>query len=799
MKKETRLLLIFFTILTLVIILKFTKEYRDIQQTYMQAAIHEARSLNHMVQSFGHSYSNLINQLKIPLDKESLQLRPVLRLPEISKLFSEIGDTNAHLRTVSMNPMNPENMVTETEKILMDFFVQNPDKKEKVMALENGQFLYANVLRVKSKCLTCHGSKETAPAVIRELYSTGYDYKLNDILGIRLIRYQNSNILNNMMKIYYRNIVAASLVFSSIYFSIFLMMRYLSRRDKKHLQQLEQHNQNLFKEQQRLNTLLNAMDIAIVFENTRGVISYVNKAFNKIWHIPEGTTVTGVPVESFQSKSSAKIVNEIEQVSSKGNQIQTELHLDNQKIVLKNQIEITSHSNETYGNLILFEDVTEKHQANQKLIYLAERDALTGLYNRHKFQTEIALMHSLIKRNDELLVLFFFDLDEFKLINDNYGHEQGDSVLISIVNAVNIIIRPSDLFFRLGGDEFAVLSIMTSVSEIKSLAQRLIREISKISFRFDDNQVRLTASLGCSFCSRESGNCNDLLSQADIAMYDAKSRGKNTLSIYSDITPGSSVSLDRLSWNEKIDSALEQDLFELHFQGVFCVKTGKLVHLEALIRLKDEDDPGQLIYPGIFIPFAEKTGKILDIDRWVIKKACQLLGGNTDMPPLAINISGRSFDQPELPRYIGEQLEINQVNPKRLLVELTETEAVSDLMDAREFIEALHEVGCPVCLDDFGSGFSSFAYLKYLTVEILKIDGIFITDLHQSIDNQLFVESMTHVANGMNKRSIAEFVESREVLQKLRDLGVDMAQGYYLDMPQKDHPALTGNFIVVDL
>ena len=282
MKNETRLLLIFFTVLTLIIVLKFTKEYRDIQQTYKQVAIHEARSLNHMVQSFSHSYSNLINQLEMSLDKDSLQLRPVLRLPEISKFFSEKGDTNAHLRTVSMNPMNLDNMVTETEKILMNFFVQNPDKKEKVMALENGQFLYANVLRVKKKCLICHGSKATAPAVIRDHYSTGYNYKLNDILGIRLIRYQNSNILHDMMKIYYRNIVAATVVFSSIYISIFLMMRHLSRRDKKHLQQLERQNNNLLKEQQRLNTLLNAMDIAIVFENTRGVISYVNKAFGDL-------------------------------------------------------------------------------------------------------------------------------------------------------------------------------------------------------------------------------------------------------------------------------------------------------------------------------------------------------------------------------------------------------------------------------------------------------------------------------------------------------------------------------------
>jgi EAL domain-containing protein (putative c-di-GMP-specific phosphodiesterase class I) len=195
--------------------------------------------------------------------------------------------------------------------------------------------------------------------------------------------------------------------------------------------------------------------------------------------------------------------------------------------------------------------------------------------------------------------------------------------------------------------------------------------------------------------------------------------------------------------------------------------------------------------PGHFIPAAEKTGKILDIDRWVIREAVAVLQRTPQLPAIAVNISGRSFDEPTLPQYIAEQLALLGVAPARLMVELTETAAVSDLLDAQRFIEGLHQTGCRVCLDDFGTGFSSFAYLKHLKVNILKIDGLFIRDLPNDHDNQVFVKSIADVARGMRKLTVAEFVEDAETLEMLRVFGVDLAQGYHLDMPCADHPAVT--------
>jgi EAL domain-containing protein (putative c-di-GMP-specific phosphodiesterase class I) len=207
----------------------------------------------------------------------------------------------------------------------------------------------------------------------------------------------------------------------------------------------------------------------------------------------------------------------------------------------------------------------------------------------------------------------------------------------------------------------------------------------------------------------------------------------------------------------------------------------------------DERNPSQLIMPVHFIQLAEKSGRILDIDRWVIRAVLRMLSVNPVMPPIAINLSGRSLSEPGLPQFIGDELRASGINPSRLIVEITETAAVSDLHDAQRLIEALHQLGCGVCLDDFGVGFASFAYLKHLAVDTIKIDGIFIRDLANDPDNQVFVQAMVSVALGLGKSVVAEYVEDGKTLALLRRFGVDLVQGYHLDRPVLDHPALRGN------
>jgi diguanylate cyclase (GGDEF)-like protein len=442
------------------------------------------------------------------------------------------------------------------------------------------------------------------------------------------------------------------------------------------------------------------------------------------------------------------------------------------------------------GHLWLFEDVTRERQTAAQLIYLAERDALTGLYNRHRFNEELGRMIADAERNGTRIALFFFDLDDFKYINDTFGHRAGDAMLIRVAGEVGGQVRRNEIFARLGGDEFAVLVPDATDEMVRVLAERVTRSIALVRFQFEGQSLRLTSSLGIAVFPDHADNVEDLISRADTAMYQAKDAGKNAWRIYRSDLDTTLQMVSRLSWNERISHALENNLMDLQFQGIYWAAERTLSHLEVLVRMRDKDDPRSFLMPGQFIPHAERSGKILEIDRWVLREAIQMLAEVPAIPALAVNISGRSFGEPALPQYIADELRQRGVSPHRLLVELTETSAVSDLHDAQRFIEALRHTGCGVSLDDFGTGFSSFAYLKYLQVDSIKIDGLFIRNLPSDYDNQLFVKAIVSVARGLRRTTIAECVEDEETLAMLQGFGVECVQGYFFEKPRSDHPLL---------
>jgi diguanylate cyclase (GGDEF)-like protein/PAS domain S-box-containing protein len=550
-------------------------------------------------------------------------------------------------------------------------------------------------------------------------------------------------------------------------------------------------------EQARMSSLLSAMSIGILFEDVDSRVIYFNPAFRRIWLIPDTIDLAGRATRDAMGLS-ANVLARPDQFSKHVLHVlgthevsdAFEIVMADNRVVTQISYPVRDNEGRFIGRLWIYEDVTRERQTAEQLIYLAERDSLTGLYNRHRFQEELARMLADVERRESHGTLLFFDLDEFKYINDTFGHRAGDSMLIRVAGEVHALVRRNEIFSRIGGDEFAVLLPDTTETEAMHLAERIIRAIAQIPFHFEGQNLRLTASLGIAHYPQHGANAEELVSHADAAMYQAKEAGKNAWRVYRHDLDASREMLHRLSWNERLSNALEKDLLRLHFQGVYHAADGSLAHLEALVRMQDETDAERIIMPGHFIPAAEKTGKILDIDRWVIRESVALLKRLPRLPAIAVNISGRSFDEPTLPRYIAEQLSVQGVSPRRLMVELTETSAVSDLHDAQRFIEALRLTGCRVCLDDFGTGFSSFAYLKHLKVDILKIDGLFIRDLPNDHDNQVFVKSIVDVARGMNKITVAEFVEDAETLAMLKAFGVDMVQGYHLDMPRANHPAL---------
>lgn len=550
-------------------------------------------------------------------------------------------------------------------------------------------------------------------------------------------------------------------------------------------------------EQARMSSLLSAMNIGILFEDVGNRVIYFNPAFRRIWLIPDTIDLAGRATRDVIGLSANVLARpdhfskHILHVLGTHEVSDTfEIVMADGRVVTQLSYPVRDNEGRFIGRLWIYEDITRERQTAEQLIYLAERDSLTGLYNRHRFQEELARMLADVERRQSHGSLLFFDLDEFKYINDTFGHRAGDSMLIRVAGEVHALVRRNEIISRIGGDEFAVLLPDSTEGEAAHLAERIIRAIAHIPFRFEGQNLRLTTSLGIAHYPQHGINAEELVSHADAAMYQAKEAGKNAWRVYRHDLDTSREMLHRLSWNERLGNALENNLLRLHFQGIYHAADGSLAHLEALVRMQDETDPERVIMPGHFIPAAEKTGKILDIDRWVIRESVALLERLPHLPAIAVNISGRSFDEPTLPRYIAEQLSEQGVSPMRLMVELTETSAVSDLHDAQRFIEALRLTGCRVCLDDFGTGFSSFAYLKHLKVDILKIDGLFIRDLPNDHDNQVFVKSIVDVARGMNKITVAEFVEDAETLAMLKAFGVDMVQGYHLDMPRADHPVL---------
>lgn len=560
----------------------------------------------------------------------------------------------------------------------------------------------------------------------------------------------------------------------------------------KYLEETEQ-------ERARLVSLLSAMNLGILFVAADGRVIYNNPAFCRMWMIDEEAGLIGLPAPEVLARSASTLTRPDHFSHHLQSALETREQSDGYEIQMTDGRAITEldypvrdREGRFIGHLWIYEDITRERQTADQLVYLAERDALTGLYNRHRFQQELARTMLETDRHQMQCAVMFFDLDEFKTINDSYGHRAGDALLIRVAGEIGALVRRDEVLARLGGDEFAILLPAVQGNEAEVLADRVLRTIGQIPFRFEEHNLRLTTSLGIAYYPAHAADADDLVARADLAMYQAKNAGKNTWRVYRADNAADSEMRSRLSWGERISNALDKNLFQLHFQGVYLTEDGSLSHLEALVRMADERHPGQLILPSLFIQQAERNSRILDIDRWVIGEALRRLAEYPSVPAIAVNLSGRSLSEPGLPQFISNALRESGINPRRLIVEITETAAVSDLLDAQRMIEALRQLGCGVCLDDFGVGFASFAYLKHLHVDTIKIDGLFIRDLPNDRDNQVFVKAMVSVALGLGKSVVAEYVEDGETLALLRQFGVGLAQGYHLDRPIADHPALRG-------
>ncbi|MDE2089242.1 MAG: EAL domain-containing protein, partial [Gammaproteobacteria bacterium] len=435
-------------------------------------------------------------------------------------------------------------------------------------------------------------------------------------------------------------------------------------------------------------------------------------------------------------------------------------------------------------------DITKDKQDEERLTMLANQDHLTGLANRRRFLNDLAHEIRRCERNKTGGALLLLDLDHFKLINDTAGHTAGDEVIVHVANLLRRLSREQDLVARLSGDEFAVAFPNMDPDLALAKAQTLLLQISQLKPIHGGKILNTSASIGVVTFPDQGTDAVELLAKADTAMYAAKYAGRNRAHLYSEADMARELMDSQLTWKDRIHQALEENLFELAFQPIVPALGGPVRHYEVLVRIRGKD--GTLHGPGNFIPTAEQFGLINEVDRTIVRKAVRRLAALPPSDPpvsFSINLSGLSVGDPEMLVFIQHEIADARVDQRRISFEITESAACENLSRAMDFIARIRQLGCHVSLDDFGVGFSSFSYLKHLRVDMIKIDGSFIRNIHHNVEDQLFVKALVDVARGMGIRTTAEFVESAESLAMVRSLGTDYVQGYFVGRPT---PSLVG-------
>jgi len=426
---------------------------------------------------------------------------------------------------------------------------------------------------------------------------------------------------------------------------------------------------------------------------------------------------------------------------------------------------------------VIARDNTERKRLEHQLLHLADHDALTGLHNRRRFDEELGRAVANALRYHESAALLLVDIDDFKYVNDSFGHAAGDELLRSIAALLEHRIRVTDILARVGGDEFALLLPRAGADEARRVAADLVQIAREHDLSLDGSPVRATVSVGAVVFDATSGTAESALVAADRAMYEAKAQGRDRYVLYPDVDTNAGRA--QLPWEQRIRRALDNGGFELQCQPIQSVDGGGVAHYELLLRLREAD--GTLTCPAAFLGVAERLGLIHAIDRWVVGQAVGLVAAHPGLT-FAVNVSAASMDDPELLALVRRELGRSGADPSRLVFEITETATIARMDDARRFADAVTALGCKLAIDDFGTGFGSFYYLKHLPVSYLKIDGDFVANPRGRAD-ELVIEAIVGMARGLGKRTIAEFVGDDDTLTMLSTLGVDFAQGYHVGRP----------------
>ncbi len=464
------------------------------------------------------------------------------------------------------------------------------------------------------------------------------------------------------------------------------------------------------------------------------------------------------------------------------------VHADGRHFFHRDTAQLVTEADGEKSLLVVCEDITETHLLNEKLAYQATHDALTGLINRRGFEQKLHRLTSSHSLQNSRHALGYIDLDQFKVINDTCGHIAGDELLHQLANTMSSKIRKRDSLARLGGDEFALLLEDCDIEQAYIIADELRQTVENFLFIWNRKQFRIGCSIGITPIFAAEEPITEILRNADSACYTAKNLGRNRVHVYREDDEELAKRHGEMQWIAKIHYALDNDRFRLARQEIAPVNghANEGLHYEILLCMLSESN--ELIPPGTFLEAAERYDLASKIDRWVISHTFDWLAGDPvhlkQLHTCSINLSGLSVSQDEFLEFIQQEFIRTGLPANKICFEITETAAIANMQRANRLIDALQATGCRFALDDFGSGLSSFAYLKNLPVDYLKIDGIFIKDICSSTIDKAMVKSINEIGQVMGKKTIAEFVENDAILQVLKEIGIDYAQGFGISRPE---------------
>jgi diguanylate cyclase (GGDEF)-like protein/PAS domain S-box-containing protein len=571
-------------------------------------------------------------------------------------------------------------------------------------------------------------------------------------------------------------------------------------RAHKLLTQRQAFASALQQEKECAQVTLESIGDGVITTNVDGSIAYMNPAAEQLTHW-KSEQAQGLPLAALfnlldenDQKDSFTLIEHILSGKLSGGSEHSRLiqRLDGSTVPVALVGSPIQTNGKTSGTVLVLHDMTQERQYIANLSWQATHDALTGLANRREF--EFRLEHALgsLTRHSDLHSLMFLDLDQFKLVNDTSGHAAGDELLRHICALLQQGLREGDTLARLGGDEFGILLKNCPPDAAEKIAESLRATVQSLHFVWKGRPFVTTVSIGLVHITQSPATLESSLRAADMACYMAKEKGRNRVQVYHADDSELSMRFGEMTWVQRLHVALEENRFCLYAQeiaNIGQVSAHEGGHIEILLRLRDET--GRMILPDNFIPAAERYGLMATLDRWVVQNVFKIIAQclredkhTGPMAMCAINLSGTSIGDDAFLEYLKEQFDTYQIPPDLICFEITETSAISNLGSAIRFINELKALGCLFSLDDFCAGMSSFAYLKHLPVDFLKIDGSFVKDMLDDPINRAMVEVINHIGHVMGKKTIAEFVETPQIEQALLEIGVDFAQGYIIERPQ---------------